>query len=315
MSDPRDDWEFAVAICTRDRHDQLAATLDALEAQDERGFRVLVVDQSRAPDPGLVVREADGRVVVIRNSGTGLSRARNVAARHVAAPWVAFVDDDCLVAPDWARRLRAALRRHPGAAFVSGHVDAPAGAHAAGLAVTSFAVDRETVRQGARVWPWDIGLGVCMVVRCDWIERLGGWDERLGAGVADFPAAEDVDFNLRLLQAGGQAVAVPEVRAIHDQWRTPDEIVAVYRGYGLGFAGFTAKLLRQGQVEAGLRMWGWALIDASRMAASGVRRRSRLRLRVGAGLGRGHVRGMVRGLRRSWDGPGPDPGAGADRAP
>ena len=296
----RSDWEFVVVICTRDRPAQLAATLDALARQDERGFRVLVVEQSASSDPALAACEATGRVDVIRDPASGLSRARNLAVRHVDEPWVVFIDDDCLVAADWARSLSAALRRHPEAAFVSGHVDAGPGIDHDTLAVTCFSVDAEVVRRGPRVRPWDIGFGVCMAVRRDWIEHLGGWDERLGAGVAEFPAADDVDFNHRLLRAGGVAVAIPDVRSIHDQWREPAEIVALQHGYAVGFAGFTAKLLRQGDTRDGLRMWAWAMRDASRMAASGVRRGSGLRLRVAAALMRGHLVGLSRGLRRRW---------------
>jgi GT2 family glycosyltransferase len=294
------DWPFAVVVCTRNRAPQVGRTLDRLAAQDVRGFEVVVVDQSAVEDPRLVRGAAAGELRLLRDDGRGLSRARNVAWRVVDAEWIVFVDDDCLTEPDWSMHLRKALDAHPEAAFLSGHVaehDAP---DASGLLVSTFPVERETVRSGAGVWPFDIGFGVCMAVRREWIVRLGGWDERLGAGTSPFPAGEDMDFNYRLLRSGGSAVAVPQVRVLHDQWRAPEEIVGLLRTYALGWAGFACKTLRQGDVRGGARMWAWAVYGILRMAGSAWRRRSRLRLRVAIALTRGHARGTFLALTRSW---------------
>jgi GT2 family glycosyltransferase len=294
------DATFSVVICTRNRPERLAATLDALEAQDGPSFEVLVVDQGDEPDPALDRREAQGRLRVVRGSGRGLSRARNAGWPLVERDWVAFVDDDCVVQSGWARALQAALDRHPGAAFLTGDVADRGSEGKDGLLVSAFPVESETVRSGPGVWPFDIGLGVFMVVRRDWIDRLGGWDERLGAGVVDLPASEDMDFNHRLLRAGGVAVAVPEVRVVHEQWRDRDELPGLFEGYATGWAGFTAKLLRTGDARSAVRLWGQALFALSKMYLSAARRRSRLRLRVALALTRGHARGTIRGLRRAW---------------
>ena len=73
---------FAVAIATRSRPEHLARTLDALDAQSDRDFDVVVVDQSDPPDPELARREeASERLRVIRDTGRGTSRARNLAWR------------------------------------------------------------------------------------------------------------------------------------------------------------------------------------------------------------------------------------------
>ncbi|HEU4657596.1 MAG TPA: glycosyltransferase family A protein [Capillimicrobium sp.] len=292
--------DFAVVVCTRNRAAHLARTLDALEAQEDRDFEVLVVDQSDAVDLDLAAREVAGRCRVLRGTGRGLSRARNAAWPLVEARWVVFVDDDCLTPPDWSRRLRAALAEHRDAAFVTGHV----GEHRRGdtddLVVSAFPVARTVVRRGRRTWPWAVGFGVCMAVRRDWIERLGGWDERLGAGVPALPAGEDMDFNHRLLRAGGTAVAVADVRCLHDQWRTRAELPGVFEGYATGWAGFSVKQLRTGHPLEFARLWGFGAYGALKMIASAGRRRSRLRLRVGLALCRGHLVGTGRALRVRW---------------
>lgn len=285
-------------VCTRDRPEQLPGTLGRLSAQ--AGLAVLVVDQSTSPDPELARRAAAGEVKVLYDDGRGLSRARNLAVAAVTTPWVVFVDDDCHVGPAFAETLTAALADHPDAAFLAPHVEAPVDPAADGLQVTAFPVARERVHRGRWTDPSHIGFGACFAVRRDWVLRVGGWDERLGAGTRPFPAAEDLDFNRRLLRAGAIAVSTPSVRVVHTQWRSADELVAILEGYALATAGLCGKLVWTGDVAGGVWLWGRETLAGLRVLASGVRRRSRLRLRVGVARLRGHARGSVLGLRASW---------------
>lgn len=289
---------FTVVICTRDRAPQLHRTLDALERQTDVGFRILVVDQSEIADGPLTHRATESsRLSVVRDSGRGLSHARNLAWRALDSEWVVFVDDDCLPEEDWAAELREALALHPEVDFVSGHVaehNVPGGDY---LAVTSFTVEESRLRSGRWTKPWLIGFGVCMAVRRSAIQRLGGWDERLGVGSPTFGAAEDMDFNYRFLRSGGVAYATPSVRALHDQWRTHGQLAPLYGRYMLAWSAFAMKTLREGDVRGGLWLWMLGATDALRMLASAFRRRSRLRFRVAlrklAGLGVGTVKGLA----------------------
>jgi GT2 family glycosyltransferase len=296
---------FTVVVCTRNRPGQLDATLAALRRQSQPGFDILVVDQSDAADPGLDRRAlSDHRLTVVRDSGRGLSRSRNIAWRLVATDWVVFLDDDCVPEPEWAEALAEDLERHPEVGVVSGHVGAttPPGCAADGdyLTVSAFPVDTERVLGGRWTRPWDIGLGVCMALRRADVERLGGWDENLGAGARPFPAADDMDFNYRFLKAGGLALVTPRPRASHEQWRMPDELGPLYRGYMAAWAGFAMKHLRQGDVVGGLWLWSLGVADLARMAASAGRRCSLLRLRVAGYKAQGLVSGTARGLAHRW---------------
>jgi GT2 family glycosyltransferase len=287
-----------LAVCTRGRPEQVRATLDALD-RGAAGLPLVVVDQGDEPSAELAARaERSARMRVIPDSGRGLSRARNIALRAAETEWVAFVDDDCLVAPDFGAALLAECAAHPGADWIAGHVGGDAGDGDL-PAVTTFPVDRPLVRRGRRTMPGAIGFGVLFCVRRATAERLGGWDERLGPGVADLPAADDMDFNYRLLQAGGTAVLSPAVRAVHDQWRSPSEVVALQRGYSRAWAGFACKHLRGGDL-GGLRLWAWGLVDVLDMLESAARRRSGLRTRIAAAKLRGLCEGTAIGLRRRW---------------
>jgi GT2 family glycosyltransferase len=289
---------LTVAVCTRGRPDKVRATLDALD-RGAPGVPLIVVDQGDEPAPELVRRAAeDPRLSVLRDSGRGLSRARNLALAAAASDWIAFVDDDCLVAADFGAALSAELREHPDADWVAGHVDG-GGVDGDLPAVTTFPVERKLIRRGARTLPGAIGFGVLFCVRRATAERLGGWDERLGPGVPELPAADDMDFNYRLLRGGGSAVLSPAVRAVHDQWRTPDEVVALQRGYSRAWAGFACKHLRGGDRRE-LRLWAWGAVDVLDLSASALGRRSRLRGRIAAAKLRGLAEGTAIGLRRRW---------------
>jgi GT2 family glycosyltransferase len=285
----------AVVVCTRERPAQLARTLSALRPQvEEVDFELLVVDQSEVPFGG------NGGVRAIADRGTGLSRARNVAAHATDALWLAFIDDDCRPAPGWGRALAEVIGADPPAAMVCPHVEAgpaPAGDY---VEVTTFPVLRPVLRRGRRVHPGRLGFGACTVVRRDVALALGGWDERLGPGAPDFPAADDMDFNYRLLRAGHTALVTPAPRVVHDQWRTPSELPALHAGYLAAWCGFACKHLKTGDVRGGLWLLTIASVDVADMLASAIRHGSVLRLRIAAAKLRGMVTGVARGLARSW---------------
>ncbi|HEX5911420.1 MAG TPA: glycosyltransferase, partial [Thermoleophilaceae bacterium] len=286
-----------VAVCTRDRPGELAETLDALTREASEQVEVLVVDQSPAEDPALARRDD---VRVIRDPGRGLSRARNVALAAVESRWIAFVDDDCTVAPGFGAALQAQLRAAGDADWLSGHVGGGDREDGGLPLVTTFPVPRPAVRQGRWVLPGSIGFGVMFVVRCATARALGGWDERLGPGVQPFPAADDMDFNHRLLRSGAKAVLTPEVRATHRQWRSPAELVDLNRGYSRAWAGFAAKQARTGHPATALWLWGWGLVDVLDMTKSALGRRSRLRARMAGAKLRGLAEGFAAGIGRRW---------------
>jgi GT2 family glycosyltransferase len=284
----------AVVVCTRDRPEQLERTLAALRRALRPGDELIIVDQSARAHEG-----RDG-ARVIADRGPGLSRARNVAMRATGAEWLAFVDDDCRPEPDWGEALVAEIAAHPEAAMVCPRVDPgplPPGDY---LEVTTFPVERAVLRRGRRTHPARLGFGVCTAVRREVALALGGWDERLGPGVEPFPAADDMDFNHRLLRAGHAAWVTPVPRAVHDQWRRADELPALHRGYLAAWCGFAAKQARTGHVLDGVWLLAIGLVDVADATAEALRRPSALRARLALAKLAGLLEGTARGLARRW---------------
>jgi GT2 family glycosyltransferase len=299
-SEPAAGADFAVVICTRNRQEHLRDTLVALDAQTVHDFPVYIVDQSDELHPELAERAAaaDG-LHIISDDRRGLSRARNLAVERIEHEWLIFLDDDCHPEPEWAQAMQEVLARSPDVGFVSGHVG-ELNLATGGVTAATVPVAEERRISGRWVRPSTIGYGVCMAIRRSAARKLGGWDERLGPGVADFPASDDVDFNYRFLRAGGVAMLTPGPRAHHDQWRSGEDLVALYRGYTAAWAGFSLKHLRSGDVVGGAWLWSFAVRDLVRMFASAGKHRSRLRFHVAVGMLRGWATGTRKALTRSW---------------
>jgi glycosyltransferase involved in cell wall biosynthesis len=292
---------LCVVVCTRDRPELLGLTLEALAAQDDQRFELLIVNQGEPIEPALLERGpglAPARLIV--DHGRGLSRARNLAWRQSDADWLAFVDDDCELADDWISTFKRVACEHRQCCLISGSVSpvgAPAGPY---LATARFSVAEEHTRRGAWRRPLSIGHGACMAVRREAIAALGGWDERLGTGSPRFPGAEDEEFNYRLLRGGGIAHANPALQAWHRQWRPADALVPLFCDYMIGRGGAAAKYLRSGQLTAGAWLLTLAGLDCLALLASAARFGSTLRLRIGLRSSQGLLIGLYRGWREQW---------------
>lgn len=292
---------FSVVVCTRDRPEALARALAALDGQSAPGFEVVVVDQSAVQNVALA-REAASRehLRVVHDHGKGLSRARNIGVEQTSSSWVAFVDDDCVPAPDWAAELDRAIDEHPEVSYVSGYVGDGRVENEYYVRASVSEVREARVLRGPRVPPAHLGLGVCFAVKRAAVFGLQGFDVRLGPGAKTFPAADDMDFNYRFLRQGGAAFVTPAVRVTHEQWRSDREISALYRGYWRATAGMAMKHARLGDPRGGWWLWGLAARDVAGMAWGASKRRSRQRFRVSGSMLVGTIEGTVAGLRQRW---------------
>lgn len=109
---------LSVVIPTHERETRLAFALDSLAAQSasDEDFEVIVV---RSPNSTGPFAEAPGgrRIEFLTGTRHGPAAKRNDGWRAARSPFVAFLDDDCRVAPDWAERMLAAIDRAGGDAM------------------------------------------------------------------------------------------------------------------------------------------------------------------------------------------------------
>ena len=196
MTDPRAEPgappPYVVVVPTLGRP-CLQDCLDALADGDGPLPRqvVLADDRRDTPEP-LPVRipaAIAGRTLTVTLEGRGPAAARNAGWRAAkAADWVAFLDDDVRVGPNWRADLLADLAgQPPRVAGVQGVITVP-------LPADRRPTDWERGTAGLATARW---ITADMAYRRDALIAAGGFDER-------FPRAfrEDADLALRLLRQG-----------------------------------------------------------------------------------------------------------------
>ena len=109
--------ELAVVVPFYNEERWLAGTLDALAAQSDLAFTLVLVDNaSTDAGPAIAARFASDapfpvRVVLETQKGTGAAADTGFrAAIAGGATWIARTDADCLPHRDWVRNIRRALR-------------------------------------------------------------------------------------------------------------------------------------------------------------------------------------------------------------
>ncbi|MDL2410708.1 glycosyltransferase [Rhizobium calliandrae] len=216
--------DISVVICTRDRGPALADCLRSVAAQRSTPGEIIVVDNSSDGNAkGVCGQFANVRYV--HEPQPGLSHARNAGIRASRLNIIAFTDDDVEVHPGWTAEI--------GRAFADRDVDAltglvlPARLDTAAQCCFQFTMggfgttfvpltfDRrffeETRPSGAHVWK--IGAGANMAFQRSVFERVGMFDERLGAGAAG--CSEDSELWYRLLATGGACLYEPRAVVFH----------------------------------------------------------------------------------------------------
>lgn len=121
--------EIDVVICTFNRASSLDAVLKNLARQESGhvGWRVLVVDNASTDHTASTV-ETHGRKGLLPGlrrvveTVRGLTAARLRGVQETTAPWIAFVDDDNLLAPGWLEAVGRAIEAHPDAGGIGGKV-------------------------------------------------------------------------------------------------------------------------------------------------------------------------------------------------
>ena len=231
----------SVVIATRNRPEMLRDTVDSVLSARRVPRELVIVDQSATPNVELSARGAvrGCEVLYVHSASSGLSSARNIGIRRASQDVVVILDDDMLVQEDSLERLLA--RRDGGRRVVTTGRLLAAPAEGPGLSQPPGALVTRTEPEVFRgPQPRQVVPGPNVALPREVLLELGGYDERLGAGTR-FPAAEDHDLSLRLLEAGCEVRHVPEAVVLHRSWRARRDVARLRWGYARGVGGFYAK--------------------------------------------------------------------------
>lgn len=90
----------------------LEACLDSLLSQSEKELQILLVDDGSTDGSLAIAKDyaaKDARIQVYHQSNAGQSAARNVGLQHAKGEFIAFVDADDAIEPDWCKKHLAAI--------------------------------------------------------------------------------------------------------------------------------------------------------------------------------------------------------------
>jgi N-acetylglucosaminyl-diphospho-decaprenol L-rhamnosyltransferase len=196
--------------------------LAALRAQDAAArLQVVVVDNASTDRTAeLLTREFPEVTHLVLSENLGFGRANNEAMRRAldaGAEFVALINNDVEVAPDWLRKLMTAAREHPDAGLFAGTLlfRGEEVVNSTGLAIDRFgrARDRDfrlPLRQLARADGPVAGVSAgAALFRAAMLREVGLFDP------AYFAYYEDVDLSLRAARAGYRSWYVRDAVAWH----------------------------------------------------------------------------------------------------
>jgi hypothetical protein len=287
------DPQLSVVICTLGE-ERVAETVESVAASaDAAGADVetIVVWQSAEPAPEL------DRAVILNVFPSGLAYARNRGLAAAQGELVAFVDDDEVVDPAWARGLLDAFARAEAPAGVFGPI-APRDER--GLPYCRYDGGGSFRLIQPETPPWRVGSGGNMAFRRDALLAVGGFDPLFGAGSVS-RSAEETELIHRLLESGRTLAWSPDPVVYHPSKTEAERLQSRFPyAFGLG------KVVRRHRSPVLAARYG---SEIARALTSGVRARDTRRLRETRDTLRGFTSAVV--LRASAS----SPFALLDRAP
>jgi O-antigen biosynthesis protein len=249
-----DEWPLVtVAVCTRDRTEDLGMCLDSLLRLRYPRLEILVVDNAPRSEATLELVDAHyPEVRYVREDRPGLDWARNRAALEARGEIVAYTDDDVVVDPDWVAALASVFVDSPDVMAVTGlvvpyEIETEAQAlfeHYGGFGrgFTRRWVVAED-RGGRLVTPpgtGQYGTGANMAFRRNVFEKVGHFDPALDVGTVT-NGGGDLEMFYRVLKEGCMLVYEPRAIVRHRHRRDYPRLRDQIRNNGIGFYSFLVR--------------------------------------------------------------------------
>jgi GT2 family glycosyltransferase len=212
---------FDLVVATVDRVAPLSRLLESVGRQGDVRVRLIVVNQNADDRIEGVLAAHPGLEIVRAQSERGLSRARNVGLRHLAADLVAFPDDDCAYPKGLLETVARRFAASPDLDGLTGRATAEDGAADGSWARDPAILDADNL--------WNRVISFAIFLRRSVVESVGSFDERLGLGSGSpWSSGEEVDYVLRAVRSGARLEYDPTLIVHHAVKRyTPGELRAV----------------------------------------------------------------------------------------
>ncbi len=301
---------FSVIVNTVDRAEQLRTLLRALEHQSYAQFEVIMVVGPTHDHTLDILRDYQGRVVVLRCPEANLSLSRNIGLLGAHGDIVAYIDDDAVPSVNWLASF-ARLFRNPRLDGTGGevhlvHPDLTMTQHRLGIVSslgetvnvrTSWTDELATLARASKGQQWfPRMMGANMAFRRKALLAIGGFDAFY------IYIAEEPDVALRMAQHGRVSYSVLQAPVYHVPASSRNRVVSagVGRYRWMNTRSFTYFSIRHGR--ANLEPTRAIAVRALQLAHGHVITYNRMRRKQQIGLGTFtkmsalEVRGLMEGV-------------------
>jgi hypothetical protein len=111
----------SVILPTRNRAALLHRAIQSVLDQSHEHWQLVVVDDGSDDETSTALEQvSDPRVCILRQDHSGDGAARNAGLAAASGEYVAYLDDDNVMHPDWLRAIVWAFNQNPGARVVIG---------------------------------------------------------------------------------------------------------------------------------------------------------------------------------------------------
>jgi GT2 family glycosyltransferase len=220
------DAKIVVIMLTINQREKTLRALASFRAITHPRFKLLLWDNGSDDGTAQAVQQAFPEVLVHQHaSNLGVASGRNAAAelaiKRFDPPYLLFIDNDMILDPNFVRALQEPFEHDNRLGQTQAKLrflNDPLRLNDAGGCRIQFWLGRTRpvgygeIDRGQYDRPAQcIACGGAMMVRTELFQRLGGFDSTF-----DPFGPEDLDFSLRLRQAGYYALYIPQALAFHE---------------------------------------------------------------------------------------------------
>lgn len=207
MSHPK----YSIIVPVYNRPDEVDDLLKSLSVQKEQNFEVIIVEDGSAIPCKQIVNQYNSLLSISYYSkpNTGPGTTRNYGAQRAKGDYFIFFDSDCIIPPEYFYEVEIELNGNPVDAFGGpdrAHTSFTPIQKAIGYSMTSF-FTTGGIRGGKerldKFYPRSFNMGISREV----FEKTRGFSTmRFG---------EDIDFSLRIIDAGFTTRLFPKAYVFH----------------------------------------------------------------------------------------------------
>lgn len=246
---------ITVAVCTRNKTEDLRLCLESLKALDYKNYEVLIVDNAPSNDSTrrMVMNEYPQFRYTLEPVA-GLDWARNRAIKEAAGEIIAYTDDDCIADRLWLKAIGRLFSEDNSIMAVTGLVfpyelESEAqllferyGGFGRGFERKWFRIDEQSGKEAARHHggTGKFGTGANMAFRKSMFKITGLFDTALDVGTVT-NGGGDLEMFFRVIKAGFSLVYEPAAIIRHRHRREYGKLKTQIANNGIGFYSFLVR--------------------------------------------------------------------------